>query len=139
MVRMWDQPVKNMGELTEENANKLRDIHADIAAQRARRPGGYETRCGNCIYWEYDEQTYRDRRNDEDYEGYCQRHAPVGVPGWVRSMGELLGLATWAIEEMAHVKHSKLIDYECGIDSTAQWPMTSACHWCGAFQARQGQ
>jgi len=125
--------------MTEEhNENidqQMAEITADIALVRARRPGGFETRCENCIYWEYEENDKRNRINDEDWEGECRRYAPSTSNSYEHLMLDLMGIAAWALEELAKQERSEYSRYEPS-DLIAHWPLTPACDWCGEFSVR---
>ena len=111
----------------------LDKIFREIDAQRARRPGGYATRCERCRFWEVQDRLKE--YDDEDQEGECRRYAPR-IPDYHSC--EALGLIAWAVEEMANVTHNEFFDYGYGNVPTAHfnWARTAAHEWCGEFKER---
>lgn len=107
-----------------------------IDEERARRPGGYATRCGRCLYW------VKDKWNDDedhpaDWTGECHRKAPSGTDWLHHCVADLVGSIAWATEETANIEHVEITGQyrpaEKGNATSIMWPTLDAHDWCGEF------
>jgi len=86
--------------------------------------------CARCRFWEFS------HKPKDDYSlGECRRRAPVPSAHVLHGNAEFLGMIAWASEAAANIKHKPDVDYQSE-DSyrVYQWPITSACEWCGEFE-----
>jgi hypothetical protein len=118
----------------------------------ARRPGGRQTACQHCCFWEPSELNARqlvvDNRDGingyhalwSDVQGQCNRRPPDPVASVFSQMAQLIGSCAWALETLANIEHDDTQDYEVGGQDQYEIherPFMNANDWCGEFTARQ--
>jgi hypothetical protein len=117
-----------------------------------RRPGGRQTACQHCCFWEPNEfheaRLALDNRDGinchdalwTDVDGQCKRKPPDPLASVIMTMGQLIGQCAWALETLANIEHDNTQDYSLdGVDQYEihERPFMNANDWCGEFRARQ--